>query len=1004
MFRKVICLSRILFVLSLVVAVNVSFLMASMVSPMSSIITEDTKFTIGQDVVLAFDFDSNHAHSYVTIIAPSGVKVVDRQDYGPTSTTEEFILTWASEDSAERGDYWVEIDVNELGDAVFPLTNGIFTLDREPVVFLHGLTGSPLKDKASGNTLWPKPLGQGGLWGDVSLLACDELGEPLHDIEVGSCLDLPMGAFYSAMASKLAADFPLYYVSYDWRFSPDELIHGDDDYVMLEKVTSLMYGVAHTPVYFGNLQGAIDFVKTEHHSSQANLVAHSMGGIIAANYVNEFSEDINKYITIGTPYAGTPRVTHVIGTGMTETIFVNMFTDYVLRTLSPNFKCGPFMVPNTTYFSYAPYLSLAEYGLQTIETVTNVSDDISISPDISEKWVRVSDIRKLNTYSETINHLRGRFNAYLFDLYDDYRVNFDLLDVLHSVDPYIIIGTSTATMSEIEDQQRVHGGSQYYAMVPLAHSNGDGTVVYESATWNKSLNTNLPFGRVIEISDVAHQNLPNNIQVLEHTRAILLDQYVPEVVIAPFSQNYETAEEYPTLYVEGVADLHVYGSNGSHLGRINGDEYEADDDLGVFYGYKINESDYVQIASFLDEKASRITINARDTGLFTLRVSSSERVDEFGWFYATENSQAEVVFDGLQVIFRFDFDGDDEYDEYAAISSEDLTQNPEPSPANLTHSVHPTSGGSISGMPTGFVEGGTPITLIPEANIGYVFDHWVVEGADGGSQTQMTAAFIMPANNVHVQAHFRVNQHSFSFGVFPSGGGSITGVPGSPVNEGTQVYLTAVPSAGYVFDHWVVEGVDGGNQTQMSVFFAMPMNGVSIQAHFSLDSSGNNNSGGDITTPEPAKPTCVVEVTSGGNVHGLPVSVDTGSYVYLVAVADYGYVFDRWEIVGVEASYPQISHAQFIMPAGAVYVKAHFRSTTFSITSDIGSGMGFIYGIYADTMVAGSYLYLTTVAENGYSFDHWTISGVDYNEPTVSHAQFIMPENDVHVIAHFILH
>ena len=280
-----------------------------------------------------------------------------------------------------------------------------------------------------------------------------------------------------------------------------------------------------------------------------------------------------------------------------------------------------------------------------------------------------------------------------------------------------------------------------------------------------------------------------------------------------------------------------------------------------------------------------------------------------------------------------------------------------------------------------------------------------MEGADGGSQTVTTTQFLMPENDVHVQAHFRYICYDFSYSIHPTQGGSINGLPSSPVLLGTSVNLEAVANATYVFDHWVVVGADGGNQTITTTSFTMPANAVQVQAHFAVEGSGGNNSGGNNggSGETPAGASISVYASPGGNIYGLPGgTINAGQYIYLTAGAQYGYVFDHWVIDGVTMSNLNQTFVQFTMPDNPVTVEAHFRSITHALTVDVAvEGTGNVYGMPGSTIVAGQYVYLTAVPNNGYSFDYWVVEGVDGGSTTVSYQQFTMPDNAVHVTAYF---
>ena len=228
----------------------------------------------------------------------------------------------------------------------------------------------------------------------------------------------------------------------------------------------------------------------------------------------------------------------------------------------------------------------------------------------------------------------------------------------------------------------------------------------------------------------------------------------------------------------------------------------------------------------------------------------------------------------------------------------------------LFYSIHPALSGSISGLPERNTKEGTHLTLTAVPSEGYVFDHWVIEGADGGNQTQISCEFTLPNHPVRVQAHFRSNQRAFTFVIIPSEGGEIDGLPDMFVDEGTPIHLTAVPSPGYAFWHWVVEGADGGSQTEITSEFVMPMHAVNVQAHFRSIMQGLSY---------------VLYPSNGGSIAGMPKSpVAEGTPIQLTAVPRRGFAFDHWVVVGADGGSQTTLTTQFSMPMNDVRVQAHF--------------------------------------------------------------------------------
>ena len=78
-----------------------------------------------------------------------------------------------------------------------------------------------------------------------------------------------------------------------------------------------------------------------------------------------------------------------------------------------------------------------------------------------------------------------------------------------------------------------------------------------------------------------------------------------------------------------------------------------------------------------------------------------------------------------------------------------------------------------------------------------------------------------------------------------------------------------------------------------------------------------------------------VETEGGGTASASPESAAAGTEITLSAVPAPGYAFDHWEVVSGDVT---ITDNRFLMPAGAVTVKAVFTAKTFTVYYDPGDG------------------------------------------------------------------
>jgi len=132
----------------------------------------------------------------------------------------------------------------------------------------------------------------------------------------------------------------------------------------------------------------------------------------------------------------------------------------------------------------------------------------------------------------------------------------------------------------------------------------------------------------------------------------------------------------------------------------------------------------------------------------------------------------------------------------------------------LTTSVAPSGSGTVTPV-SGTYDEGTEITLTCIAASGYRFDHW------SGDATGMSSTVtITMHSNKSVTANF-IAQYTLTTSASPSNGGTINLANGN-YDDGSQVTITASPTAGYRFDRW------SGDATGMSSTVTITMDSDKI--------------------------------------------------------------------------------------------------------------------------------------------------------------------------------
>ncbi len=235
------------------------------------------------------------------------------------------------------------------------------------------------------------------------------------------------------------------------------------------------------------------------------------------------------------------------------------------------------------------------------------------------------------------------------------------------------------------------------------------------------------------------------------------------------------------------------------------------------------------------------------------------------------------------------------------------------------------------------------VTALPNAH--YVFDHWTLDGVTRpGNPISVT----MDAN--HALAAYFVPTYTLT--ITAGAGGTTNPAPGTyTYTSGTVVSVTALPNAGYVFDHWTLDGVI---RTGNPISVTMGANHA-LAAYFVLGYTLTITAGGGGTTnPAPG---------SYGYAAGTVVTVQ--------ASPSSGFVWGYWTLDGNKRTENPIS-----VTMGANHALVANFGHTLTITAGTGG---------TTSPPPGTHIYdpwtvvrVTASPNAGYVFDHWTLNGVTW--------------------------
>jgi hypothetical protein len=302
----------------------------------------------------------------------------------------------------------------------------------------------------------------------------------------------------------------------------------------------------------------------------------------------------------------------------------------------------------------------------------------------------------------------------------------------------------------------------------------------------------------------------------------------------------------------------------------------------------------------------------------------------------------------------------------------------------LTTQPQPSTGGTIRAFVNGAVRKGqfaqgTQVMLVAVPAEGYRFTSF----GGGASGSNDTVTVTMNSDLSVTAAFEELPPIEYMLTVTTDGQGTVTASPqASAYTVGTPVVLTAMPKAGWYFDHWS----GGAAGTSMAATVVMLSN-TTVTAHFSQVPAGQFVlatiiDGKGSVTASPSGPT-----------------YNPGTRVSLSATPAYGWLFHHWGR-GVSGASPE----QTVVMQSDSVVAAYFVPITYALAIEHSDGgtitpSGEVSAIHGDTIS------IIAVPDTGYYFVRWDIveGTVFMSDSLHQHSEIVLTEGNVVLYAEFAL-
>jgi pimeloyl-ACP methyl ester carboxylesterase len=417
---------------------------------------------------------------------------------------------------------------------------------RTPLIFIPGVGGTKFEN--SEGELWPRASELGLPLRDRFLfpLRLNDSGtapyEPDNDlyasvtitgIVTAETVDYPGFAPMRMDAYQSTLDFlgtrgyseaahTLYIMPYDWR-------KNNADHV-------------------STLSALIQQIKDEHPGlTQVNILAHSMGGLVARNYIADATRaaSVKTLVTLGTPHLGATKPLAILlyndGPCFMETIVGGrpfcVTNQETLHELLQNFPSAYQLAPTSAYYDI------------TGNQVFNVDYDRN-GDGQTDGW---------QTYSEVVHRLIWEHNFFLPS--DGTRFHQNLQGYTsgtNGVAVYTFVGQATGTIGSIREYRR-HLRGAFIVTHDLTPVAGDGAVPLDSADMGRrSAATDHSGGVTVYYTSLKHEELPqyvNGVGILPQVADILETGAGPAAAAAVTLDTPAVADPAPELLLAEPAVL-----------------------------------------------------------------------------------------------------------------------------------------------------------------------------------------------------------------------------------------------------------------------------------------------------------------------------------------------------------------------------------------------------------------------------------------------------------------
>ncbi|MDO8570791.1 MAG: hypothetical protein Q7R97_04370, partial [Candidatus Daviesbacteria bacterium] len=522
---------------------------------------------------------------------------------------------------------------------------GKITPDKTPVIFIPGIGGSELKVK--NDTIWSNDDGHGGTY-NHAYLAGEKVwvnegeGANFGDDDYFDILRLKSDGTQAEAELELTGDI------YAGAYGNTIKFFTDNGYVLNQDLFIFPYDWRKDIALIAPLlDQKIDAVKTQTGATKVDIVAHSMGGLVARNYIADANKasKVRKLITLGTPHLGAVKFLNTLQHG---DCLIYGFESFCLsiapseiKDVMQNMVSGYELSPTKKYFDfYSGEDNLHPFPFNDVRDVDNNGITGSLN------------------YNQTKTLLTNlNYHTNLFNSTETFHNLDNDLDKTNNVEVSIIAGSGIDTLGQIIEKNVVDFLGIKIPKKDILIINGDETVPLLSASLIDShKNISLVGLAKVYYTQQKHGNLVFDGPAMKLVKNILDgNSDLPSEVS---SEPYKLMGQ--QLSVHSPVLISAYDANNNHTGPLDNGDYEEN----------IPGSSYEVIgnAKFIwlpDSGEYNLKFEATDNGSFDFKIRTYEndtnsKTIVYNNIPLTTQTKADAIYDTASAnppLINLDVDG-----------------------------------------------------------------------------------------------------------------------------------------------------------------------------------------------------------------------------------------------------------------------------------------------------------------------------------------------------------